>query len=262
MIIRWCSTPFGIIVRSTALSVGARAGVGFVLNAFRHHCSFHQSSRSAVKVRAACAQRLSASLFVPQCSTNRCDHYSSRAQRLSASLFVPQQAHLPSAVGWGVLNAFRHHCSFHFLDALRAERIESVLNAFRHHCSFHLVRFKQSPKFVLVLNAFRHHCSFHWCRKADGEIAHAVLNAFRHHCSFHSEMSVWVIPQLRCSTPFGIIVRSTHIQHATEHAAAQVLNAFRHHCSFHRRALRMAGQFLACSTPFGIIVRSTLNRSI
>src|SRR5258708_7257235 len=60
-----------------------------------------------------------------------------------------------------------------------------------------------------------------------------VLNAFRHHCSFHITESTQPFPHWMCSTPFGIIVRSTFDVEA--------------------ECWRLAG----CSTPFGIIVRST-----
>ncbi len=184
----WCSTPFGIIVRSTF--------------------GFEKPAEHTV-----------------------------RAQRLSASLFVPHRFSGGSRRSPGVLNAFRHHCSFHDSFVIVSSPLTQVLNAFRHHCSFHPVVF---------LDDFR---------PLD------VLNAFRHHCSFHKSARRLPLRVRQCSTPFGIIVRSTGRLSPKPMAVLVVLNAFRHHCSFHAGTSRRALREFSCSTPFGIIVRSTCRPS-
>ncbi len=229
---RRCSTPFGIIVRSTPKSSPAA-----------HHLPS--------------AQRLSASLFVPR--RWRQDRRPCRvcAQRLSASLFVPRRGYHRAPVRIDVLNAFRHHCSFHAPSATpsdlaapsaqrlsaslfvphgpqrRADRQSHVLNAFRHHCSFHRPPLVQRT--LMHVCAQRLSASLFVPRevvaKADGRLGGAqrlsaslfvprardrrplhqpgVLNAFRHHCSFHSSLTGSTDGRFPCSTPFGIIVRST-----------------------------------------------------
>ncbi len=196
-----------------------------------------------------------------------------RAQRLSASLFVPPRAVVDSESAARVLNAFRHHCSFHLRARRHASASASVLNAFRHHCSFHHVD-GLPPR-----------------RRGQ------VLNAFRHHCSFHEVNGRKIVGPMMCSTPFGIIVRSTlgglgegtnrggaqrlsaslfvphQISHFLNMAANcaqrlsaslfvplriaigdyliwRVLNAFRHHCSFHLIVMVNRGIFTCVLNAF------------
>ncbi len=157
-----CSTPFGIIVRSTLVGEGLVGDRGQVLNAFRHHCSFHPAAWSKSMARKLCAQRLSASLFVPQLNVTQSFLLAAGAQRLSASLFVPRGHTLDLERPLEVLNAFRHHCSFHSSNTDACTRHARVLNAFRHHCSFHSGAGANGGRTAIpVLNAFRHHCSFH-----------------------------------------------------------------------------------------------------
>ncbi len=203
-----CSTPFGIIVRSTVCLLDWPEGLHPVLNAFRHHCSFHTMPRSPPRPHVKCSTPFGIIVrsTLPDFALSRAYPC---AQRLSASLFVPPRPRPTPA------------------------RIHSVLNAFRHHCSFHSLPLVRLPWPLVVLNAFRHHCSFH-LSEAEKKLM-----------------------DLECSTPFGIIVRSTTnfapLRCGTLPCAQRlsaslfvplrrmrgrrrggsVLNAFRHHCSFH-----------------------------
>src|ERR1700743_835421 len=71
-------------------------------------------SKFSVSVLKNCAQRLSASLIGSRPPSATCSPAQSSAQRLSASLIGSQEhdAHRLVVV-WVVLNAFRHHCSYH-----------------------------------------------------------------------------------------------------------------------------------------------------
>ncbi len=210
--------------------------------------------------RAKCAQRLSASLFVPPhraalvaqrpvaCSTP----FGIIVRSTLQFLFCCSDVNMCStpfgiivrSTGDGriggyrylrVLNAFRHHCSFHLSDQRLHFFLCLVLNAFRHHCSFHGRRLPAVARVIDVLNAFRHHCSFHGASRNPDDLLQSVLNAFRHHCSFHRGLDPLITsPKSGAQRLSASLFVPRH--HAEELMREEsVLNAFRHHCSFHCR---------------------------
>ncbi len=112
---RMCSTPFGIIVRSTRCDDKASAVPDSVLNAFRHHCSFHPFGIGGAPYPLA----------VLNAFRHHCSFHVQR--KVESDRLRPN-----------VLNAFRHHCSFHNRLPGCGSGLLTVLNAFRHHCSFHI----------------------------------------------------------------------------------------------------------------------------
>ncbi len=136
--------------------------------------------------------------------------YKVRAQRLSASLFVPPQAEHGPGHRRAVLNAFRHHCSFH--SCRRRRRDTSPGGAQRLSASLFvpLIRIQEGKISRLV------------CSTPFGIIVRSTR------ALGVQQKTAWL-----CSTPFGIIVRSTTVPHNCSRLTAR------------------------CSTPFGIIVRST-----
>ncbi len=184
------------------------------------------------------------------------------AQRLSASLFVPRSPAVSSGSVRRVLNAFRHHCSFHVVSPASIIDRNSVLNAFRHHCSFHtaspsLERAREkmcSTPFGIIVRSTRHDqtrvSDETWCSTPFGII---VRSTRRLPARLESQCQP-------CSTPFGIIVRSTVVWDAEDELGDGCSTPFGiivrsttwWNCGW------MASRW--CSTPFGIIVRSTRER--
>ena len=84
----------------------------------------------------------------------------------------------------------------------------------------------------------------------------SVLNAFRHHRKTHQSGDTWSTRHPRCSTPFGITGKLTHIDEFASKFVS-VLNAFRHHRKTHQHLGRTADRGRRCSTPFGITGKLT-----
>ncbi len=177
---RPCSTPFGINEVRTS-----------------------QQHRSHVCRPGA--QRLSAStkyaLQGIRCSSTR----QASAQRLSAStkyaLCLPpfsRQHVLWCSTPFGI-NEVRTCDGGRYADNFR-----HVLNAFRHQRSTHqVIRFERHRRYP-VLNAFRHQRSTHAIALPPFARSPVVLNAFRHQRSTHGEGVPERVPEVACSTPFGI----------------------------------------------------------
>ena len=245
-----CSTPCGIIGPFTRRP--AAYGSGGIGRAQRLAASL---VLSLVPFEAGeldvGAQRLAASLVLSRKPIGSDVLAPAGAQRLAASL-VLSPLHLAGIAANRVLNALRHHWSFHCRSS-SMEFVKSVLNALRHHWSFH-----------------------HVASLTIGVTAVDVLNALRHHWSFHGDLRHIPAACDRCSTPCGIIGPFTAIGRRDRRARAgaqrlaaslvlsrmhaqvgirRVLNALRHHWSFHGSASAAAMRALCilCSTPCGII---------
>ncbi len=266
-----CSTPFGIIVRSTI------------------------NRRLATTGETAGAQRLSASLFVPRwislvvssicrrCSTpfgiivrstsakparrrrGRC------AQRLSASLFVPLQGGNQVFIPPEVLNAFRHHCSFHIKQLLLILLSPTVLNAFRHHCSFH-DQVAHGVEYVagaqrLSASLFVPHCRTrprkrlpHRAQRLSASLfvpPRARIRRGRLSAGAQRLSASLFVPPGRSSPTLKCEPRAQRLSASLfvppriavppDQSSAGVLNAFRHHCSFHRRGSPRSGSAHNCA---------------
>ncbi len=226
-----------------------------MLNAFRHHCCHHLTTRLARQSTVPSAQRLSASLLSSQ---------------PSSGLTSPHRV---------VLNAFRHHCCHHLrqfaelLFALRCSTpfgITAVITPDRdgyemsNRCStpfgITAVITPTIPRTCPALNCAQRLSasllSSHVARVLlplitgsaqrlsasllsslesgrEDRSASLVLNAFRHHCCHHNTAAPAMTRPNNSAQRLSASLLSSPCATCNCFGESRVLNAFRHHCCHH-----------------------------